>query len=113
MTRHYLTPTTPQIADYVVVGYDRPLNTFFAQVMKESTDDEPQCLLWKGCDDNDILNPREVIDLVRDYAHIPDALVDALTLDMLRAQYGSTEENNAVTHWSRTGRINPSPPGNA
>lgn len=101
MTQHHLTPTNPHIADNVVIGYDRPLSTFFVQVYKDR-DDEPNFLVWKG-GFHEITSAREAIDLVRPYAHIPDELQEALDDDLASAAFLT----NTFTRWSPTDRIEP------
>lgn len=108
MTRHYLTPKDPQLADIVLVGYDRMLSTFYTQVYKR-TDDDPIMLVWEGSSYGQLPRADQVIDLVRDHAHIPDDLRDALDDDRLLASLRTSRESNAVTHWSTTGRVEPAP----
>jgi hypothetical protein len=106
MTQHFLTPKNPEIADVILIGHDRMLDTFFAQVYKNSGD-EPAWVLWKGCTRRELPYVSQVLHLVRDHAHIPDELWDALDHDRSRASYCTSQEANAVTHWSATGRIEP------
>jgi hypothetical protein len=102
MTQHHLTPTTPDIADKVVIGYDRPLSTFFVQVYKDN-DDYPDFLVWKGCTLGEISSAREAIDLVRPFAHIPDELQEALDDDLACAAF----RTNTFTRWTPNGRVEP------
>lgn len=107
MTQHFLTPKTPERADVIMVGYDGPLSTFFAQVYKQ-TDDEPVWVPWEGCTPGQLLYAYEVLDLVGDHAYIPDGLCDALDDDLEAGQRGS-QEASAVTRWSATGRAEAEP----
>jgi hypothetical protein len=106
MTQHYLTPTFPEIADMIMVGYDRTFASFFAQVYKD-TDDEPTFIVDEGYPWAPLTNVDQVIDLVDDYAHIPDELRDALADDHTCAPTDTMEEASAVTRWSTTGRVEP------
>lgn len=107
MTQHFLTPKNPEIANVVMIGHDRMLGTFFAQVYKDSGDDDQTWVLWEGCEYGQLPYAGQVIDLVRDHAHIPDELWEALDHDRSRASYCTSQEANAVTHWSATGRVEP------
>ena len=106
MTQHFLTPKNPKTADVVMIGHDRMLSTFFAQVYKE-TGDDPNFVLWEGCARGQLPYADQVIDLVRDHAHIPDELWEALDDDRACAPFRTPEEANAVTRWSATGRVEP------
>lgn len=107
MTQHFLTPKNPDTANVVTIGHDRMLNTFFAQVYKDSGDDDQTWVLWEGCEYGQLPYPRSVLDLVRDHAHIPDELWDALADDKAFAAMRTSQQANAVTRWSATGRIEP------
>lgn len=108
MTRHYLTPKNPQLADVVLVGYDRMLSTFYTQVYKR-TDDDPTMVVWEGDSHGQLPRTDQVIDLVRDHAYIPDELWYALDDDRFFAPGRTSQQSNAVTHWSTTGRVEPAP----
>lgn len=85
MSRHELQPK-PGRKDVVraVVGWDRPLQTFFAQVFFE-TDDEPEegeVRIWLGTAPGELLTAEAVIAIVAPYAVVPADLADRLTADM-------------------------------
>jgi hypothetical protein len=79
MSRHILAPRPGKEGHEIVIGWDRPLATFFAMV--RTGDDLP---LWVGCTYGEILDPSRVIALVRPYALIPDDLDQRLRADMAR-----------------------------
>ncbi|RLK58440.1 hypothetical protein [Actinokineospora cianjurensis] len=106
MTQHFLTPKDPEAANVVMIGHDRVLGTFFAQVYKD-TGADPNLVLWEGSARGQLPYANQVIDLVRDHAHIPDKLWEALDHDRARAAFRTAEEANAVTHWSPTARVEP------
>lgn len=83
MTRHLLTPISPEISQ-VVVGWDRPLQSYFAQVFSTTADGEDDLLVWIGVLDR-ITDPKIVLDAVQPYTAIPDSLGDALLGDDNRA----------------------------
>ncbi|GGN39789.1 hypothetical protein FHR83_006641 [Actinoplanes campanulatus] len=68
MTRHELTSDG---GFEVVVGWDRPLNTFFAQVFDVHKPEDDAEVLWIGVSLREIHDPQQVIDAVRPYAQIP------------------------------------------
>lgn len=66
------------------VGWDRPLQTFFAQVFFR-TDDEPdegEALIWVGTEPGEILTPEAAIAIVAPHVVIPANLAGQLTADM-------------------------------
>ena len=78
MSRHDLTPFDP--AHEVVVGWDRPLDTFFAQVIDTTTDEDSDAreVLWIGTDFCEVPDPAAVIAAVAPFAAVP---ADQLTRD--------------------------------
>lgn len=90
MSRHDLQPKADQ--PHVVratVGWDRPLQTFFAQVFFR-TEDEPEegeALIWFGTAPGELLKPEAVIAIVAPHVDVPGDLVDTLAADM-RATIG-------------------------
>ena len=78
MSRHELNPLASR-ADIksVVVGWDRPLDTFFVQV--RSTRD--RLLVWKGAFPGEIPTATAAIALVRPYATVPADLQQRLEAD--------------------------------
>ena len=85
MSRHDLEPR-PDAADVVraAVGWDRPLQTFFAQVFWR-TEDEPEegePLIWVGTEPGEMLDPEAAIAVVAPHAVVPDDLAARLTAAM-------------------------------
>lgn len=64
----------------VVVGWDPPLSTFFAQAwdLTKDEDDPAAELVWIGCTPGEIRDPQQVCDAVAEWADIPDGLVQEL-----------------------------------
>jgi hypothetical protein len=81
MSRHNLAPR-PEQTDIVAVaiGWDRPLQTFFAQVFTrtEAEPDEGEATLWVGCEPGELIEPEAAIALVAPFAQIPDDLAARL-----------------------------------
>lgn len=85
MSRHDLQPK-PDSPDVVraTVGWDRPLQTFFAQVFFR-TEDEPaegEPLVWIGTEPGELLSAEAAIAVVAPHAIIPPDLHRQLTADM-------------------------------
>lgn len=82
MSQHLL-PALPKYAGATIrIGWDRPLNTYFASVVdhrEDAPEDAP--FLWIGQQPGEILNPARVIKAVAPYAVIPDGLAAALLAD--------------------------------
>ena len=85
MSRHDLQPKADQ--PHVVratVGWDRPLQTFFAQVFFRTEDepDEGEALIWFGTAPGELLTPEAAIGIVAPHAVVPDDLAATLLADM-------------------------------
>jgi len=80
MSRHRLALLRPNGIE-IWIGWDRPLATYFAQVLSPDGDDEEATYLWVGTSREEITNARAVIDMVRPYAEIPDDLYHTLCAD--------------------------------
>lgn len=80
MSRHLL-PAAEHLE--VVVGWDPPLRTFFAQVWDRSLDeDDPAAeLLWIGCMPGEIRDPQTIRTAVAPWAPLTDEILRALTAD--------------------------------
>lgn len=66
------------------IGWDRPLQTFFAQVFF-TTEDEPvegEALIWLGTEPGEFLTAEAAIAIVAPHAIVPADLADQLTADM-------------------------------
>ena len=72
-----------------VVGWDRPLQTFFAQVFirTEAEPEEGEATIWVGTEPGEILTAAAAIAVVAPHAEIPGDLAEALEAD-LRASVG-------------------------
>ncbi len=85
MSRYELRGREPHIA--VVVGWDDPLSTFFAQVWDEravefgNPDDEPEPLLWAGCFAGEIRTVEHLDRALSPFAVLPEEIREQLTRD--------------------------------
>ena len=71
-----------QLGLTVIVGWDNPLTTFFAQVFDPSIeDDEEACLLWIGTAREAISTVAALQAQLAGWATIPTDIVDCLTRD--------------------------------
>lgn len=90
MSRHHLQPKVDQ--PHVVratVGWDRPLQTFFAQVffVTEDEPEEGEALIWIGTEPGELLAAEAAIAIVEPHAIVPEGLVAKLE-DEMRASIG-------------------------
>jgi hypothetical protein len=82
-----------------VVGFDRPLQTLFAQVFVRSpeaedpeavdeaeSEEDGEILLWVGTEPGELLDPEAAVALVSPHALIPDDLAARLREDMEAAR---------------------------
>lgn len=81
MSRYKLTAREdrPDI-DHAVLGWDRPLETFFAQVFTKASPEE-DAIVWVGTDYGEIRSPEAAIGAVEQYAVIPDDIIARLLND--------------------------------
>ncbi|NWM59953.1 hypothetical protein GY645_25240, partial [Escherichia coli] len=84
MSRHILPPKAghPDVI-CAAVGWDRPLQTYYAQVCFR-TDDEPdegEALIWRGTEPGELPTPEAAIAVITPYAEIPPRLAEQLLAD--------------------------------
>lgn len=98
MSHHDLQPK-PGRDDVVraVVGWDRPLQTFFAQVFFATEDepDEGEARIWVGTEPGELLTAEAAIEIVAPHAVVPADLADWLLADM-RATSGIVDGQHQV-----------------
>src|SRR3546814_11655619 len=86
MSRYELTPRNDQ-PDVIkaVVGWDRPLQTYFAQVFTrtEAEPEEGEATIWHGTEPGELLTPEAALAVVAPYAEVPETLAARLYADML------------------------------
>lgn len=85
MSRHELKPKPDQVSVIkAVIGWDRPLQTFFAQVftLTEAGDEEGEATIWLGTEPGELASPEAAIAVVAPYAIIPEDLADRLQAEM-------------------------------
>lgn len=94
--------TKPGDPVVVIVGWDRPLDTFFAQVWDvpphASDHEDGRLLLWAGCDLNEVESVDELARLLAQFTPIPEALrvrleKDRLGIDLDRRGLNAAERN--------------------
>lgn len=72
MSRYDIKPKNPE--HVVVVGWDAPLNSFFAQVKLKAADEEADPLLWFGATAPRIHDIDEVKRRLAPFADIPNEI---------------------------------------
>lgn len=99
MSRHQLHPK-PGNAEIVsaTIGWDRPLQTFFAQVFfrTEAEDEEGEPLIWQGTAPGELPTAEAAIAVVAPYADVPTDLAERLNADM-RATIGIKDGDHQAT----------------
>ncbi|WP_412538693.1 hypothetical protein R8Z50_22910 [Longispora sp. K20-0274] len=87
MSQRTLQPLDAYAGHTIRVGWDRPLATFFVQVLPpDGKEDEPgSVFVWQGFARGEIRTPEQAIDLISPYAQIPDTLAADLAADRSRA----------------------------
>lgn len=81
MSRHELEPFAKRYE--VTVGWDRPLNTYFAQVkdLQVTDEDDDPVIVWVGTSYSEILRPEDLQAHTAAFATIPHATLEALRSD--------------------------------
>ncbi|AOH87104.1 hypothetical protein AWL63_23280 (plasmid) [Sphingomonas panacis] len=99
MSRHNLHPKA-EIADVisVTIGWDRPLQTFFAQVFfrTEAEAEEGEPLIWHGTAPGELPTAEAAIAIVAPFADIPTDLAERLTTEM-RTTIGVKDSDHQAT----------------
>ena len=92
----------------MIVGWDNPLVTFFAQVFDPSIeDDEDACLLWIGTAPEAIPTVAALQAQLAGWAAIPPDIVDRLTRDQQTATPPTPLQRWAHQFRHRTGETRP------
>jgi hypothetical protein len=80
MSRYTLTALDPALT--VVIGWDRPLNTYFAIVTDERIDDDDEhVLLWLGTEFAEIPRAEDLVAPLAPYAVVTDDHIARLRAD--------------------------------
>ncbi len=81
MSRHVIPASIPDVT--VVVGWDNPLSTFFAQVTRVQDDDDPRdpVLLWVGSVPSEVLRAEDMAAPLAPYAALSEAHLAQLRAD--------------------------------
>lgn len=83
MSRYELKPRPGNGVIKAVIGWDRPLQSFFAQVFTPTEDepDEGEATIWLGTEPGEPPTPEAAIRVVEAYADIPETLAASLAAD--------------------------------
>ncbi len=81
MSRYDIPATEPHLS--IIVGWDRPLSTFFAQVVNSAKpeDAEGRILLWIGTFARECPTPDDLVAPLACFASVPAATLAALRAD--------------------------------
>ncbi|WP_242121385.1 hypothetical protein [Sphingomonas lacusdianchii] len=73
-------------ATKVSIGWDRPLSTFFVQVLRPDPemDDEEQAFIWEGTSPGELTKAADAIRIAEPYADLPADIASTLETDRLR-----------------------------
>lgn len=81
MTRHIYKGRNPKHT--VIVGWDKPMRTFFAQVITPMEDDllKHEMLLWAGVSFDEVTSIQALRKTLAEYAELTSELAEQLELD--------------------------------
>src|SRR3954451_9231344 len=82
----------------ILIGWDQPMNTFFAQVWAKRDDEEP--VVWLGNAFDQVQEPEEMAEDLEPFGAMPDDL-----LAVLRADRAVGDEEKSVQQWADMGPI--------
>lgn len=89
-SRYRLQGYSPSVK--VVLGWDRPLSTYFAQVWEvpegAGHHEEGTLLLWLGCSWKEVPTGAGLADALERYAPVPGELADLLHADEVASRFG-------------------------
>jgi hypothetical protein len=109
MSRYRITAQNPALT--VIVGWDNPLQTFFAQAFDPSVEDEAEAdLLWIGTALQDIPTVAALQAQLTGWATIPPAIVARLTGDQQAATPPTPLQRWALQFLHGTGATRPGRP---
>lgn len=93
MSRHSVKGFEPSLE--IAIGFDAPLNTYFAQVTKPTTDDfaldeqaesDDQILLWIGTNWKEVLDLKIIVERLAPFAALTPELLAQLENDRRREE---------------------------
>lgn len=95
MSRHVFTGL--QGENTVAIGWDRPLDTFFVQVMRPDPeiDGEDEILFWRGTDLRELPTAADAIAAARPWASLPADLGATLETDRMKTLGRSDGQHQA------------------
>ena len=81
MSRHEIPARDPSLS--VVVGWDNPLQTFFAQVARLAVadDDDDDMLLWVGAEPREVITVEELARHLAPFADLAPEIAEQLRAD--------------------------------
>ncbi len=81
MSRYTLEPRADNSdIDHGVIGWDRPLETFFAQVFPKASPEE-NAIVWVGTDFRELRTPEAAIKAIEPYMSVPEHIRGQLLSD--------------------------------
>lgn len=81
MSRHEIAARDPN--HIVTVGWDNPMQTFFAQVERQQDDDDPRdpILFWLGTGEAECITPYDLVAPLAPYAVLDAETIRELNID--------------------------------
>jgi hypothetical protein len=93
MSRYSIAAENPALE--ILVGWDNPMATFFAQVFNPALPERDECILWIGTEPEAITTVEGLQTQLCDYATIPEPIREALQED-----YDHRTPPTALQRWS-------------
>ncbi|RKF17739.1 hypothetical protein D6851_15895 [Altericroceibacterium spongiae] len=81
----YEVPMKPEYSHLkACVGWDRPLQTFFLQVIENPDTKAEKPMLWIGTDYSELKTPKQALQYLQTFCDIPENLIQTLQIDRLK-----------------------------
>lgn len=84
MSRHIVPLRFGVEATEAVIGWDRPLQTFFVQVFRDNGDGEGEAFIWGGTEFGEIETPEAAIRFLEPYCDVPKGLSATLQIERMK-----------------------------
>lgn len=91
MSRHIISPENARTE--IAVGFDAPLNTFFAQVIELAPDDSDQednTTFWIGTSEKEITDVQDLATQMQPFLELSDEIKQNLVEDSQREEHHPT-----------------------
>ena len=84
MSRHIVPLKSDVEATEAVIGWDRPLQTFFVQVFRDNDAGDDEAFIWEGTEFGEIETPEAALRFLEPYCDVPNGLSATLQIERMK-----------------------------